>query len=302
MIYETYSKRMQRIKKQGITDVYKYDELQQTLRMQIIYIWNGAIGPRNEAWEFIHNTLSRELGVNTLSEEYNATFFQKCQSFLLISAVENVIDIIELSFKIIDVNMRNLDFMDKQMEHIDQAADDAIIELNHRFKEHGVGYEFINGEIIRIDNEFIHHEAIKPAINLLYDGDFEGASDEFFNSHEHFRKGEYKEAIVDALKSFESTMKTICEKKSYTYDKTKDTASKLISILILNGLIPEYLTTHFTGLRTTLEAGLPTVRNKTSGHGQGINTIDIPEYFVSYAINLAATNIVFLVNAYNKSK
>ncbi len=42
--------------------------------------------------------------------------------------------------------------------------------------------------------------------------------------------------------------------------------------------------------------------NKTSGHGQGINTILIPDYFVSYALNLAATNIVFLVNAYNESK
>ena len=152
------------------------------------------------------------------------------------SEVENALDIIELSFGIIDVGMRKLTFNEKRMEDIDQEPDNAIIGLNHRFKEHGVGYEFIKGEIIRIDNEFIHQEAVKPAIKLLYDGDFEGASDEFFNSHEHFRKGEYKEAIVDALKSFESTMKTICEKKSYTYDKTKDTASKLISILILNGL------------------------------------------------------------------
>ena len=200
MIYETYSKRRKNIINQEISDVYEYDKLQPTLRMQIAYIWNGAIGPRNEAWEFIHNTLARELGVSTLSGEYNTTFFGKCQIFLMDSEVENALDIIELSFGIIDVGMRKLTFNEKRMEDIDQEPDNAIIGLNHRFKEHGVGYEFIKGEIIRIDNEFIHQEAVKPAIKLLYDGDFEGASDEFFNSHEHFRKGEYKEAIVDALK------------------------------------------------------------------------------------------------------
>ncbi|MCB2362238.1 STM4504/CBY_0614 family protein [Clostridium estertheticum] len=302
MIFETYSKRRKKIMNQEISDVYEYDELKITLRTQIMYIWRDAIGSNNdEAWEFIHNTIARELGITYLGE-YNTSFYNRCIYFLSKAEIEETLDIIELSFRIIDNGFRNLSYYDKSQKGIILDSDDAIIELNHRFKEHGVGYEFIKGEIIRIDNEFIHQEAVKPAIKLLYDGDFEGASDEFFNSYEHFRKGEYKEAIVDALKSFESTMKTICEKKSYTYDKTKDTASKLISILILNGLIPEYLSNHFTGLRTTLAAGLPTVRNKTSGHGQGINTIDIPEYFVSYAINLAATNIVFLVNAYNKSK
>lgn len=33
-----------------------------------------------------------------------------------------------------------------------QEPDYAIKELNYRFKEPGVGYEYINTEIIRIDN------------------------------------------------------------------------------------------------------------------------------------------------------
>ena len=56
------------------------------------------------------------------------------------------------------------------------------------------------------------------------------------------------------------------------------------------------MSNHLSSLRVTLESGLPTVRNKTSGHGQGKMEIEIPTEFAEYAINLAAVNIVFLVN------
>ena len=32
------------------------------------------------------------------------------------------------------------------------SEDDAIKELNYRFKEHGVGYQYESGKIIRIDS------------------------------------------------------------------------------------------------------------------------------------------------------
>ena len=62
--------------------------------------------------------------------------------------------------------------------------------------------------------------------------------------------------------------------------------------------MPSYMETHLAGLRNTLEAGLPTLRNKNSGHGQGIRAKNILEYFAGYALHLAATNIVFLVQAH----
>ena len=58
---------------------------------------------------------------------------------------------------------------------------------------------------------------------------------------------------------------------------------------------------YFSAVRGCLDSGLPTVRNKTSGHGQGQEIIELPEHFAAYALNLAATNIVFLVNAYKQS-
>ena len=59
---------------------------------------------------------------------------------------------------------------------------------------------------------------------------------------------------------------------------------------------------HLTAVRTTLQSGLPVVRNKNAGHGQGSSVINIPDEFVEYALDLAATNIVLLVRIYESTK
>jgi hypothetical protein len=42
-----------------------------------------------------------------------------------------------------------------------------------------------------------------------------------------------------------------------------------------------------------LETGLPVVRNKVAGHGQGNQIITILDEYTDYALHLAATNICF---------
>ncbi len=158
-----------------------------------------------------------------------------------------------------------------------QSSEDAISELNHRFHQHNLGYQYNNGQIIRVDSVFIHTEVILPALSLLSNYDFEGAEEEFRNAHKHYRKQEYKDAIVDCLNAFESTMKTICKKCEWSYSD-KASARELIKTMFDNELIPKYLESYFASLRSLLESGVPTVRNKTSGHGQGEFPVDVPEY------------------------
>lgn len=88
---------------------------------------------------------------------------------------------------------------------------DAIEELNVRFRQAGFGYQFEGGQIVRVDSQLLHSEVVKPALVLLADHRFEGAQDEFLSAHAHYRAGEYEDAIVDANRAFESTMKTICD-------------------------------------------------------------------------------------------
>jgi hypothetical protein len=218
----------------------------------------------------------------------------------LTCTAEQALDIIELSFNVLDTIVRkhaaNLVYLEATQE-----PDDAIAELNHRFREHAIGYQFMGGQLVRVDSQYIHDQVVEPALVLLHERGFKGPEDEFLRAHEHFRAGKNKEAIVEALKAFESTMKAICDERKWQYSSTA-TAKDLINVLFAEGLVPSYLQTQFTALRTTLEAGLPTARNKTSGHGQGSNRVVVPDHLAAYTLHLAAANIVLLVQAHKNMK
>jgi hypothetical protein len=91
-------------------------------------------------------------------------------------------------------------------------------------------------------------------------------------------------------------MKTICDKQLWSY-QPGDTAKKLINVCFQNQLIPTYLQDQFSSLRQSLESGVPTVRNKLGGHGQGSQPIIVPQYFAAYQLHMTASTILFLVEA-----
>ena len=231
-----------------------------------------------------------------MGHDSHADTKERCEWFLLNANTNEALDIIELSFRCIRGLSQHMDQSALQA-FTSQSAEDAIDELNYRFREHGVGYQFVEGEIVRVDSQYIHAEVVKPAVSLLNTVGFGGASDEFLKAHEHYRRGRHGEAMTEALKAFESTMKAICDANGWQYRETA-AAKDMIKVMFDNHLLPTYMTDHFAGLRKTLEAGLPTVRNKNSGHGQGLFAKKVPDYFAGYALHLAATNIVFLVEAH----
>jgi hypothetical protein len=53
----------------------------------------------------------------------------------------------------------------------------------------------------------------------------------------------------------------------------------------------------FTGLRTILESGVPTTRNKTAGHGTGATPRNIPRYIAEFQLHQTAAAILLLVAA-----
>jgi hypothetical protein len=177
-----------------------------------------------------------------------------------------------------------------------EIADAAIEELNARFREHGVGFQFTEGEIIRIDSELIHAEVVKPALALLHAKHFAGAQAEFLKAHEHYRHDNHKEALAECLKAFESAMKAICEKRKWKYD-AKWSSKALIQACFDNGLIPAFWQQHFAALRSLLESGIPTARNRLGGHGQGAEVLEVPGYLVAHVLHMTAAAIVFLAEA-----
>ena len=158
------------------------------------------------------------------------------------------------------------------------------------------------GVASRKDNKLLHTEIVNPLLHLLSNSILKNVDDEFLNALNHYKNSRNKECVNDCLKALETTLKIICHHNNWTFDTTKDTANKLINICTDNGLIPSYLLSHFSALRTTIEAGVPTVRNKTSGHGQGVNPITVPDHLASYVVYMTGTTIKFLVDCQNQIK
>lgn len=123
--------------------------------------------------------------------------------------------------------------------------------------------------------------------------EFAGAQAEFLKAHEHYRHGNDKETLAECLKAFESVMKIICQKRGWAHDANA-TSKGLLDVLFVNELIPKFWQQHFTSLRSSLESGIPTARNRLGGHGQGSSVTEVPPAIVSYVLHMTASAIVFL--------
>jgi len=313
-IIDLFSKRKKQQESQGKPDVYQYDKIPDAFKIQVVHIWGTALGrwfrhtgysigvdsPACKLWEFIHDTVAREKGMWRLG---NADSDPKegCVQYLMGANTDGALDIIELSFQVIDRLARQFYPGQKEIAGIKQDADDAIQELNHRFREHGVGYQYVAGRIVRVDSQFLHAEVVKPALALLNESGFSGPADEFMRAVDHHRRGNDKEAIAEALKAFESTMKAICAARRWAHSANA-TAKPLLDILFQNELAPPELESHLGALRSAMESGLPTLANRTSRHGQGVTPVEIPPHFAAYALHLMASNIVFLIECHKAKK
>jgi hypothetical protein len=298
-IYDIYSKRLKKGKKQP--DVFIYDKFPQELRIQIVQVINDAfvidIGFKSQtvrtAFELINKALNHEFGQFSLVEDAKNVKDAVLRFILEETDIDRIISGIELSFRYLDTFIRTDDYY-RGTTRREMEVQEAIDELNYRFKEHAVGYQYENGNIIKINNTLTHQEIIKPVLFLLSSKTFESANEEYLKAHEHFRHNRYQECIAECLKSFESILKIICDKKSWDYNQD-DTSKKLISICFQNKLFPSYLQNQFTSLQNVLESGIPTIRNKTSGHGKGILMIQVDEDLAQYALNLTGSNIIYSI-------
>ncbi|GMO38453.1 MAG: hypothetical protein Ta2B_18090 [Termitinemataceae bacterium] len=303
-IMDLFSKRM-KVERGEVPDVYQYDNFDEALKVKVVYIIQDAFikvafsDYEGSAYKSIIEILCREYGVFELfsggsRERPSDHLFDY---FLNAPDIEKALDVVELSVKMLEEI--------KAQYHVWEEGEiflnEAIQELNDRFQEEGFGYKYESGMIMKITTEYTHNEIVKPALNVLSDKRFAGAQQEFLSAHKHFREHENKECIADCLKSFESTMKVICKTKKYKVDAAAS-ANKLITALSENNYMPNYLDSQFNALKQLLSCGIPTIRNNLAGHGQGEVIKDVDDNYAGYALNITASNIVFLVSLLKDSK
>jgi hypothetical protein len=305
-IFNLFSDR-QKLLKSEVSDVYRYDDLPRAFRVQIVHIWtdalggpdayNRGVGYTRDFYRIVVETLCREYGMFRLVEtKASARHYlgELSDFFLRESDIDRCIDVVEITFRMIDTTARSPNFAIGKNGN--KIADDAIEELNSRFQQHRIGYRFEGSQVIRIDSQLLHSEMNKPALTLLTQKHLSGAQQEFLRAHEHHRGGRPKEAINEALKALESTLKGIFDRRRWHYPANA-TIKSLIDKCFDEGLIPAFWASQMAGLRALLEGGIPPARNRLGSHGQGAEPTVVPDHIVSYVLHMTAATIVFLATA-----
>jgi hypothetical protein len=314
-VADLHSRRKRQRLNSGKADVYQYDNLPTPLRNQIVDLWRYSTGPlkrrnpfngnfeKTEAWALwsaIEDSLRHEKGLESLVRGDDPHPLNRCINYFRDPglSIDDLLDVLELTFHKIGT-LRELRDLERDRRSITLRPDDAIAELNFRLREAGVGYQLEADKIIELNSQYIHIEAVKPALALLSDTRFEGPHQEFLHAHELYRtargNGEkaLEDAITSAVKAFESTIKVICHLNGWT-PPDNATAAPLVKFLVEQGLIPAYL-------RSSLD-GLATLGNKTGRHGQGGQTRALQKHVAAYALNQAAANIVMLIETFEATE
>lgn len=111
------------------------------------------------------------------------SYATECQNYL---ADDNdigvLLDLIELSMRAVHHLWSQYDGGARRQIGVNLDHEDAQRALNQRFRENGIGYEFVDGILIQKDSEILHEEVTKPALYLLQEHEFKGALQEFFLS------------------------------------------------------------------------------------------------------------------------
>ena len=300
-VLDLFSKRQKRLRGE-LPEVYSYDQIPEPLRVQFVHVLEDLLQrledtpphwSRDGTYSQIVDPLRREHGVFRLSERSSTVIDDKradlLNLFLSEESVEKVLDGVEITVVFL---------LAAYSEYPGSLApvQEAVDELNVRFDEHGVGFQLSEGRVVRVDSQYVHAEIVRPALRLLNGREYLGAQEEFMKAHAHFRKRENKDVLSECLKALESVMKSICRKRKWPI-RPQATANELIDVCFKNGIVPIFWQSQFSGLRSILESGVPTGRNRLGGHGQGSVPTRVPDHIAAYVLHMTASAVVFLAEA-----
>ena len=211
------------------------ETIPKNLRVQIFYIWGKVWGTSyynnfNElrmsrlaydAYKSIEATLGEQYGVLSLDggdgpDEDRYGFYWAVRKLLLETEdTDKVIDVIEVSFRYIDQEVRGkfrvsaADVLDKALRTNyrdippDSIPPDAAIDLlNQRFRGHNVGYQYESGQIVKVDSPDSHSEVVKPAEELPNNTQQTTDNDTVSNENKKIFIGHGRSPVWRELKDF----------------------------------------------------------------------------------------------------
>jgi len=286
-VHDIFSKR-----DKPLPDVFQTNDIPKELRAQVQWIWEDTIyrsSRRNSFGDRVNPILQGLWCI--LCREHGRTFLHrdevKPERDIAAALMESkdtllVLDIIEQSFRMI---MSNRDFGSKS------DREGYIEELNHRFRENGVGYQFDPDarKLIPFTDTVTHQELVRPTLKLLAAPGYQSANTEYMDAFDDYKKSDFDDCLTKCCSCFESVMKIICDKKGWPYNHN-DTAQQLLQTVIRETGMPAFFTQPLLLIATT--------RNRlSSSHGAGTQQRPVPEHYARYALHATASAILLLTEA-----
>lgn len=288
--------------------MYQYDEVPDKVRVQIVSIVRDLLESKMESkdlsvtkrWKDMCKIVAKVSAVKELQRYglYGDLYKLALEQYIYNDAnIFGILDLCDLLFMYVYDLLPQLKppYEFSYPKKINQA----IEELNTYFKEAGFGYEYNNNQIIRIDSQHIHKEVIKPVLQLLGDEGFKKVDEEYRLAHEHYRNKHIKDCIVACNRAFESMLKTICDLERWEY-ASGARASDLITLVRKKDFFLDGMANNFNSFVAMLKNGVPALRNDHGGHGEGSDATEQLLYMAQYMLNLTASNLLFLHEAWNK--
>ncbi|WP_319580052.1 abortive infection family protein [uncultured Methanospirillum sp.] len=257
--------------------------------------YSGYGSPYDELDEWRY-TFERELGKSIGYRKSDfLEYLKKCDLSEFLSAIELLI--------LVKLNHASV--------NPDEISDlkDLIEKINRIFNIHKIGFEIVlvgDDElpfmIIPFESKFQLNETVLKPRTLLFNNNFNGALDEFDRALDNYRLEKYSECIHIANKAYESTLKTILDKKGIGYTKN-DTIPKLVTLIIERTDLLKVSTQEiFIDLDKCLKNGPNVIRNLAGiGHGQGEKIKKVEQSYAKFVINMVGSIIVFLIERYEES-
>jgi hypothetical protein len=262
------------------------------VRTQIMSVLRATVGQglmAGGAWRAIVRRFDYEMGTSNLGR--GGGFAESAvENFMRVSDGIEVLDLVALALLWAKGNKA---FDTPAADVVWQRSlspQQGIDDVNRFFREANVPYQFEHDAWVHVASGFAHAEIVRPALDALARPGFEGALAEFQTALGHARDRHDKEAVTEATKAVESTMKCICAARGWTYPENA-TAKTLFDVVAANGLVPAWME----------GAIIPVViiRNKKSAHGQGPKHQQLPPYAADLAVNLAASSVLALMVAHD---
>lgn len=177
-------------------------------------------------------------------------------------------------------------------------CNELINDLNAIMERNSVDLKIEYGNFINISDLVIQEEVMTLMFIELKKEGFTNAVYDFNNSIKFLKEGDNRNAIHSAGSALESTVGYIMEKKNLTLKKEDKMPNKL-KCIIESGVLPKEYESNFDALIKVLLTS-PVIRNKNGAHGS-TGEYSVDSTYAKYAIDSAASSILFLVRLYRLS-